>query len=147
MSFKSRNSERLLLLTYNFSPVFFQELARAAIEQGAHAINESKLPYAFYGLTYLPLIVGTLVAAAWTKWRGNELFSQPLRQFVIGISSLLLIVAFGHVKALCPVAVLMTAMFAIMTTVLGDRRLSVLSLTAFLVAAAGAVPMPVPGEA
>ncbi len=140
MSFKSRNSERLLLLTYNFSPVFFQELARAAIEQGAHAINESKLPYAFYGLTYLPLIVGTLVAAAWTKWRGNELFSQPLRQFVIGISSLLLIVAFGHVKALCPVAVLMTAMFAIMTTVLGDRRLSVLSLTAFLVAAAGAVP-------
>jgi hypothetical protein len=129
-----------VLLTYNFSPVFFQELARAAIEQGAHAVNESKLPYAFYGLTYLPLIVGTLAAAVWAKWRGNEFFSQPLRQFAVGLSSLLLIVAFGHVKALCPVAVFMTAMFAIMTTVFGDRRLSVLGLTAFLVAAAGAVP-------
>jgi len=129
-----------VLLTYNSSPVFFQQLARAAIEQGARAVDESSLPYAFYGLTYLPLIVGALAAAVWTKWRSHELFSRPLRQFVVGIAILLLIVAFGHVKPLFPVAILMTAMFAIMTRLLEDRRLAVLGLTAFLVAAAGAVP-------
>lgn len=129
-----------VLLAYNFSPVFFQELARTAIQQGARAVQEDRLPYAFYGLTYLPLIVGTLAAAAWTKSRGRELYARPLRQFVVGLASLLLVVAFGHVKALFPVAMLMTAMFASMAVLLGDRRLAVLGLTAFLIAAAGAAP-------
>jgi hypothetical protein len=129
-----------VLLSYNFSPVFFQELARAILEQSAHVVAESKLPYAFYGLTYLPLIVGLLAVAVVTKWLGNELFSRPLRQCVIGLSLFLLIVAFGHVKALCPVAILMTGMFASMTKLLDDRRLALLALTAFLVAAFGAVP-------
>ncbi len=129
-----------VLLTYNFSPVFFQDLARAALQQGAAAVNESNLPYAFYGLTYLPLIAGLLAAAVWTKWLGNELFSRPLRQFVVGLSVLLMVVAFGHVKAVFPVAILMTAIFASMTMLFADRRLAALGLTAFLVAAAGAAP-------
>lgn len=129
-----------VLLAYNFSPVFFQELARAAIQQGAQAVNEDRLPYAFYGLTYLPLIMGSLAAAAWTRSRGSELYAQPLHQFVVGLSSLLLVVAFGHVKALFPVAMLMTTMFSLMTRLLGDRRLAVPGLTAFLIAAAGVVP-------
>ena len=74
------------------------------------------------------------------KYRGNELFSRPLRQFVAGISFLLLIVAFGHVKAHFPVASLMTAMFVAMTLLLGDRRFALPGLTAFLIAAAGMVP-------
>jgi len=129
-----------VLLAYNFSPVFFQELARAAIEQGAHAVNESRLPYAFYGLTYLPLIVGSLVAAKVLQRRGNELFARPLAQFFVGVSLLLLILAFGHVKALFPVAVLLSAMFAMSTVLLDDRRLALPALTAFLIAVVGAVP-------
>ncbi len=129
-----------VVIAYNFSPVFFQELARAAIKQGAQAVNEARLPYAFYGLTYLPLILTVLAAATWTRVRGHRLFARPLRQFVAGLSVLLLAVAFGHLKALFPVSLLMTSLFAAMAVLLDDRRLALPGLAAFLIATGSAVP-------
>ncbi len=45
-----------VLIAYNFSPVFFLNLAKAIVLSSANAVGEERLPYAFYGLTYLPLI-------------------------------------------------------------------------------------------
>ena len=52
------------LLTYQASPSFFLNLVERVLDLGAKAFNEERLPYAFYGLTYLPLIAKTLEASS-----------------------------------------------------------------------------------
>jgi hypothetical protein len=71
----------LLMITvaYQSSPVFFQELARNVVQTGAAAVQEQRLPWAFYGLTYLPLVLAVSVAGWWSgkgaegrRGRGEE---------------------------------------------------------------------------
>ncbi len=128
-----------ILLAYNFAPVFFLELARRAIQTGATAVNESKLPYAFYGLTYLPLLSVLILAAAQLARRGNDLFAIPLRKFATAIAVLLFAVSFTHDKALFPVSVVMTAVFGIQTFVFRKRLLIVPAIAALIAAGFGFV--------
>lgn len=124
-----------LTLSYNFSYVFFRELAAMLIHSGAVAVHEQRLPLAFYGLTYLPLLAVMTCGTAWLERRGKrralldaidlaplELFLGPTRQFVAGLCALLLAAAFTHAKALFPVAACMTAMFGLQTGLFRDRR-------------------------
>ncbi len=129
-----------ITLAYNFSPVFFQEIVLQLRDAGASALNEDSLPYAFYGLTYLPLIGAAVFAAQRLRRQGNALFEQPMRQFCTGISILLLAVAATHTKALFPVAGVMTLMFTWQATVFQRRRITVFAMIAFLVASLGFVP-------
>lgn len=102
-----------VLVAYQTSPIFFQELARSVIRQGAEAVSEARLPWAFYGLTYLPLlIVATLIAAIAAR-RDNLLFARPTRLFVVGLTSLLWAISFTHFKAMFPVGVALLAMCAL----------------------------------
>ncbi len=127
-----------MTLAYNFSPVFFQELVIAARDRGASALNESKLPFAFYGLTYLPLIIACVVAAVRLERRGIGLFAKPMRQFCAGISVLLLAVSVTHAKALFPVASAMTLLFLWQANVFRIRRLALAGMIAFVIASMGA---------
>src|SRR5262245_46462838 len=81
-----------VVLAYNFSPAFFAELVRNILDLGARAIQEERLPYAFYGLTYLPLLLATMVASRRRARRGDTLFAAPLRHFSIGLGCLMLAV-------------------------------------------------------
>lgn len=126
-----------IVLAYNFAPVFFQELARAAVRQGAEAVREQRLPYAFYGLTYLPLLLVLMLAATICARTGNEVFARPLRIFCTGLSSLLLIVSISHPKALFPVAAVMTVIFALQTILFRERRPALLAVGAWILAARG----------
>jgi hypothetical protein len=127
-------------LAYNFSPVFFQELVKTLRDSGASALNESQLPFAFYGLTYLPLIVVAVLAAVRLERRGFALFAKPMRQFAIGISILLLTVSVTHSKAIFPVAGVMTLMLAWQANAFRRPIVAMFGMIAFLVAAAGFVP-------
>lgn len=129
-----------MILVYNFSPVFFKETARAVIQTGASAVNEASLPYAFYGLTYLPLIVGMTLAASVLRKRKADLFAKPLQQCSVVLSGLLLLAAFGHAKALLPVAGVMTGIFALQTALFRVRALALAAVFAFLTASVGVVP-------
>lgn len=129
-----------IVLAYNFSPVFFADTARAVLATSAEALNESKLPYAFYGLTYLPLILGMTGAAVALRKRNAELFVKPHRQCAIGLSVILLLAATGHPKALLPVAGVMTTVFALQSKLFRDRRLALAGTIAFLIASLGVVP-------
>jgi hypothetical protein len=129
-----------IVLAYNFSPVFFQERARQVIEHGAQAVSEEELPYAFYGLTYLPLILSAMFATVTLQRRKNELFARPLRQFCVGLSLLLLAASFWHVKALLPVAGVMIGVFATQAGFFQDRLLALAAIGAFLIASVGLVP-------
>ncbi|MGH7130115.1 MAG: hypothetical protein ACREIV_16205, partial [Planctomycetaceae bacterium] len=126
-----------IVLAYNFSPVFFREFAQMAVHHGAVAVRESRLPYAFYGLTYLPLLAAAVVAARMMHRRGRELFARPLRQFSAGLACLWLAVSLSHPKAVFPVGLAMTAVFAAQTAVFRDRRLVLLGILACLTATAG----------
>jgi hypothetical protein len=124
-------------LSYNFSYSLFQDLARMLVHRGAVAVHEQRLPLAFYGLTYLPLLIGLAGTATWARRKGNELFAQPVRQFVTGLSCLLLAAAFQHPKAVFPVGTAMAAMFALQIGLFRNRLLIIPAVAAFLAAGFG----------
>ena len=126
-----------VVLSYNFSYVFFMDLARLAIQQGAHAVREARLPYAFYGLTYLPFLIVLTTVAGWAGRRGNPLFAQPARRFAVGLSCLLLAAAFQHEKAMFPVSAAMVGMFALQLGLFRNRRLLYPAIAAFVGASFG----------
>lgn len=105
----------LILATaaYQTSPVFFKELARAAVQGGAAAVHESRLPLAFYGLTYLPWLLVLTTAARLLSRRGIELFATPMRQFAATVPVLLLIAAATHPKACFPVGLALSLLILV----------------------------------
>lgn len=105
----------LITVSYQFLPFFFKQLAMQLVQSGAAAVQENKLPFAFYGLTYLPLLVIMTGAAYFLHLKNKPLFVQPLRYFSSGMAVVLLALACTHSKALFPVAGLMTVLFAFQT--------------------------------
>ncbi len=124
-------------LSYNFSYTLFRDLATQLIHEGELAVHEQRLPLAFYGLTYLPLLAGLSFAAAWAKRKGNDLFAQPARQFVSALSCLLLAAAFQHPKAVFPVGTAILAMFALQIGLFRNRKLVIGAVAAFVTASFG----------
>lgn len=126
-----------VLLAYNFSPVFFREFARLLIQQGAQAVREDRLPYAFYGLTYLPVIVLSMLASRLLERARAAVFAGPVQAFSIGLSCLLLGASLGHAKAVFPVAAVMTGVFTLQALLFDDRRLVAGALAGWFMAALG----------
>lgn len=127
-------------VAYNFSPAYFLELGRQLLADGAAAVGESRLPLAFYGLSYLPLLLLLTVAAAYAERADAVLFATPLRRFAAVLTALLLLPAFAHVKALLPVAVALGGVFALQAWLLRRRWAVSAALLALVCAAAGAAP-------
>ena len=129
----------LILFTvgYNFAPAYFATLAVQVIDSGAALVAEPKLPYGFYGLSYLPLIVILSIGAVWSRRREIALLSQPLRGFSVLLSVLMLALAFTHGKALLPVAAVLTLVFTAQTYLYRSRWLGNLAIVAFLSAVIG----------
>src|SRR5439155_10618817 len=141
-------------LAYNFSPVFFLEAARALVDHGAHLVQEERLPYAFYGLSYLPLLVGLVIVSARAERKGSRLFALPLRRYSFAVSCVLLAVSLTHGKAMFPVGVAMLAMFAAQARLFQRWYAALAGVAAFLIAAYGipvfageVLALPVPAEA
>ena len=127
-------------LAYNFAPAFFADLARAAVARGAAAVNESRLPIPFYGLTYLPLLTAMLVVGAVARRKGWALVETPVRRSSFGLACLLLIAGLGHPKAAFPVAAAMTVVLAAQSATFRVRLPGLIGVAAFVVAAAGLAP-------
>jgi hypothetical protein len=127
----------MVTLAYRYCPVFFAELVRVAIQQAAAAVYEPKLPLAYYGLTFLPLLGTLMLASGWLSRRGRELFATPLRHYSIAVAMLLLGASLTHPKALFPVAAAMTGLFALQARLFRNRALALPGLTAWFLAAWG----------
>ena len=127
-----------LSLSYNFS---YTLVNREVIEQAkgtaARAIRADRLPIAYYGLTYLPLLFGLTVGSRLLARRGDKLFAQPIRKYVIGLACLLQIVAFTHVKAIFPVSLALTLLFVVQAVCFRDRRLLLPAVVAYFAASFG----------
>lgn len=130
----------LLTAAYNFSYVFFRTAAAYLLQQGALAVHEPRLPLAFYGITYLPLLSALLGAAWYAERRGSRVFAGPLRACCALLPLVLLALGCTHPKAPLPVGLVLTAFAGWQTVVFRDRRVIWLGIAAWLVAAAGAAP-------
>ncbi|SFI68476.1 hypothetical protein [Planctomicrobium piriforme] len=128
----------LVMMAYQTSPVFFKELARAAVQTGAAAVHEQRLPLAFYGLTYLPLLALATALASATPLRRSELWAKPLQQFAIGLQTLLLLAACTHPKATFPVGIALAVMFGMQLALFKKPQLLQFAVAAFLTAGWGA---------
>ncbi len=127
----------LLTVAYRFLPVFFAETARLIIDSSATAIHESRLPWAFYGFTFLPLLAALTAGSCWAQRRGHSLFAVPMRQFVLTLGMLFLAMTPTHAKALFPAGITLAAVFAAQAFVFRNRAISIPAVIASLLAAAG----------
>ncbi len=129
-------------LAYQFSPLFFLNAARAFTATTAAALHEgARLPLAYYGLTWLPLLAGFSV----TGWRLQQreraaLFCGPLHATTRAVSVALFLASFANPGANFLVAGAMTGFFLWQAVAAGDRRMSVAGIVAFVTFSVRLVP-------
>ena len=130
----------LITVTYQSTPTLMADLVQYIKSAAASAVQESRLPIAFYGLTYLPLIL----VYAWVSRRlelgGEILFSKPLKRFATLLTIALFMLSATHVKALHMVSGLNVGLFLALAVLLRDRRYIFGMLAALLAAAATFIP-------
>lgn len=110
-----------LLMGYQCLPGYFVETAKQFVQTAATAVHEPRLPYAFYGLTYAPFLVGLTIAAVRVR---NRVFANPCRQMAVGLGTILLCASWTHPKAMFPVGVVLTLFWISLATILRDTRIS-----------------------
>ncbi len=127
----------LAIVCYQTCPVFVKGLVQTIVSQGAVLMQESRLPFAFYGLTYLPLLVGLTLLSCWREVKNRPHWRSP----IVLLSSLapivLLVLAGTHPKAMFPVGIALTCLIGWQLTVLRNRLLLIGMIASLLLAAAG----------
>jgi hypothetical protein len=128
----------LLTIAYQSCPTLFGDLLQTLKSGAASAINESRLPIAFYGLTYMPLLVGSATASRWFGRRQFTEFQLPLKQFVIGMSLLLMLLSLTNLKAVFLVSAISTLALLFHSVMFRDRRILLLAIGSLILAVASA---------
>ena len=79
------------LLTYFFLPAPFSGLLRLAQHwiHGVLGYADAPLPVAFYGLTFIPYVVGLTLLGLWIGRRGREDLRRDLQRFLLVLGALL----------------------------------------------------------
>ncbi len=88
----------------------------------ASAVGESRLPIAFYGLSYIPLLLSLTVAGRYFHRKNDVVFLAPFKHFTTGLAMLLLALSWTHLKAVFPVAAINVAFFALLANTYRDPR-------------------------
>ena len=123
-----------VLMAYQCSPVFFREFAGQIVQYGSAAVHEERLPVAFYGLTYFPLLAVLSIVAKWRERVGDGVFATPMRQFAVGLGVVLLAVSITHVKAAFLVSLATVGLFTLQSLLFRDRRVVSFGVASWLVA-------------
>ncbi len=124
----------LLAVTYQTAPVLFRGLVQLLKENAAAVVQESTLPIAFYGITYLPFVIALIVVSAIAsrctrrsveRW---TVFALPARRMAIGLTVLLFVLACTNLKALTVVSLLDIPLLLLMARVFRERLFAVAAL-------------------
>lgn len=127
-------------MAYQFTPTLFKELALQLRDSAATAVGERKLPIAFYGLTYLPLLTGIALGSRYFRRRANPVFSRPMQQFTTIVLLALFALSVANVKAMLVVGVINVFAFAGMGGIFRDRRYALGSIAAIYAVAWSIIP-------
>ena len=128
------------LMTYQFSPTLFRETAMAMSNAAAAGLQTPKLPVAFYGLTYLPLILGVALLYRVLSTRTKSLLVEPLRTFACCLAVILQVAAVTNAQALFLVSAINVVMFFVLGMILRERSLARISLISLVAAVTMLVP-------
>lgn len=141
------------LMTYQFSPALFRETALAMRDAAAHGLRTPTLPVAFYGLTYLPFILGIATLYRVLRTRTTSQLLEPLRTLACCLAVILQVAATTNAQALFLVSAVNVVTFYALGMILRDRsiaRISLISLVAaftmlmpFLDTDSGSAPMTI----
>lgn len=131
----------LIAVGYQCAPTLVADLVVSVKASAAEAVDEQRLPLAFYGLTYLPLLSVFAIASRIMADRRRFEFSWPLQMFVTILSLALLGLSLTNLKASFFVAAIFTASFTAMAVLFRDRRYIIGALVALIAATATVVPV------
>lgn len=124
-------------LAYRYLPVYFAAATKALITSTAAAIQEPKLPIAYFGFTFVPLLALFTLVSLRAERRGSQLFAQPTKFFAVGLSLLFLALAPTHPKAMFPASLTLLGVFAAQIALFRNRLYVVPALIASIIAALG----------
>ena len=128
----------LMLVAYQATPTLVSSFAKQAISIAATTLSEDRLPVAFYGLTYVPLLLGWTVAS-WALSK-RTYFSKPLQIAVTCLTLVLMPLSLTHVKAAFLISVVHSCLFLVYANVWKDRRYVIPFFAALTVAVGYCVP-------
>ncbi|MEO8268097.1 MAG: hypothetical protein ABI557_00160, partial [Aureliella sp.] len=86
-------------VAYQCAPTLVSDLVTTVKSTAAAAVNEERLPIAFYGLTYLPLLSLFAIGSRFMADSKRMEFSRPLQTFVTVMSLALLGLSLTQLKA------------------------------------------------
>lgn len=130
----------LMTIAYQCTPTLATEFISLVKAVAAESIGETRLPLAFYGLTYLPLVLGMAVGSRMLATRKLVEFSQPLKQFATILSLGLLIVSASNTKATFLVSMMNVPLFLLLAVLFRDRRYAIPAVIALFAATCTLVP-------
>lgn len=137
----------LFAIAYQTSPTLIAGLIQQLKQHAATAVNEPALPVAFYGITYLPLIVAMMIASRCCELgsRGRyerlKLFVEPLRRFATMLTIGLFLLSIFHFKALAIVSILDVPLLISMAILFRNRRYAYAGLASLVLSSALVVPL------
>ncbi|MCA9008989.1 MAG: hypothetical protein KDB01_04545 [Planctomycetaceae bacterium] len=130
----------LAAISYQCSATLFADVVQAVKAGAASAIREDRLPVAFYGLTYLPLLAAVAAGSRRFELRGDLVFSQPMKEFATWLSGFLFAVSLTHTKAAFLVGIVDVPVFLCLAIAFRDRRYIIPSILALVIAIANSIP-------
>lgn len=130
----------LITIGYQSLPILFSDLVMTFKSSAAAAIQEERLPIAFYGLTYLPLLLTLAVASRLLSNRGWDEFSFPMKRFTNCVSLLLLVLALGNIKAAFVVSSLSVFAFVFYAILFRERACLIGTMASLVIGASTMVP-------
>jgi len=130
----------LLTIAYQSSPTLFGELVQNFKATAASTLNEQRLPIAFYGLTYLPLLLVFAVASRVLHNHNRVEFSVPLQRFAIILTTALVALSFTNLKAAFLVPGVSIPVFIAYAILFRDRRFVLPAIACLLTAGSMAIP-------
>lgn len=127
-------------IAYQCCPTLFADVVETLKASTAQAINQERVPFSMYGITYLPLLAIFAAGSRWFANRGELEISKPLKHFVTGVAIFLFCIAVTNITSLLFVSVANMAAFLGFAIAFRDRRYVVPALTGLIVATGVAIP-------
>lgn len=132
-------------IAYQSCPVLFADIVQSLKESTADAMRRDRVPVSIYGLTYVPLLLGLVVAVRQLRTKTVKLNSfkhltVPVQQFLVTLSSVLILLSFQDGVSAFIVSVTNVALFACYGLILKERRFGYLSIFSGVIAIGLAIP-------
>lgn len=130
----------LMAISYQCAPTLVSGLVQQLKSNAAYAVGEDRLPLAFYGLSYLPLLLIVASASSMLARRKSPTFAVPMKHFVTILTLVLLALSWTHIKACFPVAITNFLLFSLYAAMFRDRRYVLPAIAAISVAVGTWIP-------